>query len=116
MKVLVCGGRDFNDAALMNFWLATFHRRTPITMLIHGGAKGADKMAGRWAQASGIHAAEVMALWDALGRAAGPMRNEAMLLLQPDHVVAFPGGRGTAHMVGLSLAADIPVTTVRGYE
>jgi hypothetical protein len=40
---------------------------------------------------------------------AGPMRNERMLESGPDLVVAFAGGKGTAHFVRLARAAGIEV-------
>jgi hypothetical protein len=46
-----------------------------------------------------LHTAFV-ADWDANGKAAGPLRNQRMLeAFNPDMVLAFPGGRGTADMV-----------------
>lgn len=110
MILLACGGRDFKDEALLDWALTAAHAKEEIEMLIHGGARGADLMAGAWAQERGIHTARVDALWDVLGkRCAGPRRNEAMLRLAPDGVIAFPGGTGTAHMVGIAREACIPV-------
>lgn len=107
--MLVCGGRNFNDSILLLSALSKAHAHRPIGLLIHGGAKGADIMAGAWAKGRGIHVARVDALWDAHGKAAGPARNRAMLLLKPDVVIAFPGGSGTAHMVGIAREAGITV-------
>jgi hypothetical protein len=46
--------------------------------------------------------------WDKLGAAAGPVRNQKMLVEgRPDLVVAFPGGKGTADMVRRSERAGI---------
>lgn len=48
--------------------------------------------------------------WNAHGRSAGPIRNAKMLAEgKPDLVVAFPGGKGTAHMVGIARKAGVPV-------
>ena len=42
--------------------------------------------------------------------AAGPKRNQQMLdEAKPDMVVAFPGGKGTAHMRQIAKAAGVPV-------
>jgi hypothetical protein len=109
VKLLVCGGRTFMDDAFMFATLDMVHKRRPVSIVIHGGAKGADHYAELWAVARGIHYARVPALWESLGKAAGPKRNEAMLLLAPDAVVAFAGGRGTAHMVKIARDAGIKV-------
>lgn len=102
--VLVCGGRDYaGDVSCLEQIL-------PIGVLIHGDARGADRRAGEWAKARGIHVAAVPALWNQLGnKAAGPARNAAMLLLKPTYVVAFPGGAGTANMIRQAEAAGLPV-------
>lgn len=108
MIILVCGGRDYYGD--VDNALDTLHAQQPVSMVIHGDAKGADRRGGYWAKNRGIHYAAVPALWDVLGRkAAGPMRNEAMLLLKPQYCVAFPGGSGTADMIKRCTDAGIPV-------
>jgi hypothetical protein len=108
MKVLVCGGRYFADAATLDKALDGLLPHG-VTMIIHGGAKGADFMAGCWAERRGVHCATVPALWHVHGKAAGMIRNRAMLTLQPDMVVAFPGGAGTAGMVNEARRAGVVV-------
>ena len=49
MKVLVCGGRDFSNAALLTSVLDDLHHARGFTLLIHGGARGADALAAQWA-------------------------------------------------------------------
>ena len=105
MRVLVTGGRDYRDRAKVNEELS----KLPISILIHGGASGADSAAADWAWDHHVHEAEVKPQWDNFGAAAGPRRNAAMLALKPDLLVAFPGGRGTADMIRQAKAAGIPV-------
>lgn len=110
MKVLVCGGRDFNDAMTLGSWLGGIHKRGGISLLIHGGARGADFMAGEFAKWAGIPVRVYSADWDKHGRAAGPIRNQQMLDDgKPDLVVAFEGGRGTADMVRRAKASGVHV-------
>lgn len=99
MKVLVCGGRDYAGESYAFARLDSIHGKTPIKIVIEGGASGADAIARKWARSRGVLVATVPALWDRRGRGAGPQRNAGMLLLGPDLVLAFPGGRGTANMV-----------------
>lgn len=108
MKILVCGGRDFADKGLMESVMSTM---SP-SIVIHGDAPGADRLADEWATAQGIPVARVPALWQYYRQSAGPIRNKAMLLLEPDLVVAFPGGRGTANMVMIAQQAGIPVRSI----
>lgn len=109
MKLLVFGGRDFTDRGFVFSTLDRVHAKKPVTLVIEGEADGADKLAGEWADARGIHCARIRALWDFYGKAAGPKRNEAMRLLEPDAGVAFPGGRGTAHMAMILRDAGVMV-------
>ncbi len=82
--------------------------------VIHGGASGADKLAGEWAASRGLPCAEVEALWDYFGNPAGPIRNSWMLLLKPDGVVAFKdgSGHGTADMISKANRANVPVMEI----
>ena len=85
-------------------------RRITIDTVIEGDARGADRMAGEWAQCHGVQNLKFRAEWEKLGRKAGPIRNQLMLDEgRPDLVVAFPGGRGTADMVRRARAAGIDV-------
>ena len=82
-------------------------------MLLHGGARGADRAIGRAAQQLGWRVQSLAADWRRHGRAAGPIRNrlllEQALVEAQAHtspafsasvlVIAFPGGAGTASLV-----------------
>jgi hypothetical protein len=110
LKVLVCGGRDFDDAMTLGSWLAGIHKKEGIALLIEGGARGADYMARRFAEWSQIPVKTFPADWATYGKAAGPMRNQRMIDDgKPDLVVAFDGGRGTADMIGRAERAGIRV-------
>ncbi|MBU6283831.1 DUF2493 domain-containing protein, partial [bacterium] len=109
MRVLVCGGRKFDDKAMLERALGEIE----ITELIEGAAKGADRLAREWAEARKIPFQTFKPEFGRYGRAAGPIRNKRMLAEgKPDLVVAFPGGSGTANMVGLARAAGVPVRLV----
>lgn len=113
MKLLVCGGRDYSDRVKVFSLLESIHAKRNITVLIEGGAGGADSLARAWARNAGVICATVNAVWDKRGRGAGPQRNTAMLSLNPDGVLAFPGGRGTANMVQQAKDAGVKVVEVR---
>ena len=113
MNALVCGGRDFTNAHLMNEVLDGIHAATIISLVIHGGARGTDTLAGTWALWHGVDVQCYPAEWEVYGRAAGFVRNQYMLDVSlPDLVVAFPGGRGTADMVRRARASGVPVVFV----
>ena len=113
MKVLVCGGRKFRDRDLAYKVLNVIHNgvKGGITTIIHGGASGADSIAGEWSADVLKKEAEVyLANWNLHKTAAGPIRNRKMLKEgKPDIVVAFPGGSGTSDMIKIAAAAGVKV-------
>lgn len=115
MRVLVCGGRDFNNYVFVYDALDELHEKEgPFTEVIVGGAPGADYWAESWAWMAGIQRRVYRADWKRHGKAAGPIRNQTMLALGAPHVVvAFPGGRGTADMVSRANRAGIKVIEVK---
>lgn len=112
LKILVCGGRRYMDKVFMHEWLDCFDAVNTITHVIHGGAGGADRLAGMWAEEQGIQQVIVPANWRMHGTAGGPMRNRAMAELQPNLVIAFPGGKGTASMVAIARELKIQVIEI----
>ena len=114
MILLVCGGRDYADYETV-CWALEPYLPFPVTqlLLVQGGALGADALAKRWAQERGVAVAEYPANWDYFGKAAGPVRNNTMLRwAKPDVVVAFPGGRGTDHMVKRARAIGVNIVEI----
>ena len=106
MRVLVCGGRNYTGDVTC---LSEIKMKYGMKILIHGDAKGADTLARQWAESVGVHHAAVPALWDIMGKSAGYRRNTAMLSLEPDYCVAFPGGKGTQMMAELCEKKGITV-------
>lgn len=113
MIVLVCGGRDYRDKRKVWTVLHELHARCPISHVIQGGATGADVFAKDWAiSTNNVQDVECKANWDRYGKAAGALRNAAMLRLEPHLVIAFPGGRGTADMVRKAQKANVLVRVI----
>jgi len=109
MRLLVTGGRDYNDAGTA---YAVIHALKP-DVVIHGAQKGADALCHFAARVLGVARLGFSANWNAHGKSAGPRRNMQMLQEgKPDLCVAFPGGRGTADMVKKCRAAGVPVLFV----
>ena len=108
-KVLVCGGREYNDREHLFTLLDFYHKEFTFTHLIHGGAAGADTLAGEWADSRNIRKTVYKADWKKYGKAAGPIRNKHMAKQKPDLVIAFPGTQGTAHMINTAHKFGIPV-------
>lgn len=131
VRLLVCGGREYGSLPPFDSPYTTYtaakakvDRETlylervldaalkiyDIEVVIHGAARGADRLAGEWAKKRGIPDIGKPANWNRDKKAAGPIRNQAMLDEdRPSLVIAFPGGNGTTDMVTRSRKAGIRV-------
>lgn len=123
MKILVCGGRDFQDREKIHEILKEYLYLKPDLTIIQGGQVttdwktgrkwGADYLAKKWAEANDVSVLEFKANWNKYGKPAGMIRNQQMLDEgNPDIVIAFKGGNGTADMVKRSKAQDKEVREI----
>ena len=91
--------------------------------IIHGGARGADRLAGTICKRMKIKCKKYLAKWDEYGRAAGVIRNQRMLEKSPDLVCAFHNNlwesKGTMDMVKRALKKGVLVrlytTWIKGH-
>lgn len=114
MRLLVCGGRHYDDADAVRGELDGAHGTGPLTVLIHGGLAGIGTAAEAWAREHNVHVVRYPPNWTLLGNKAEAHRNAFMLAdSRPDMVLAFPGGRDTAELVRTARAAGLPVLCVR---
>lgn len=106
-----------NDKELVYVALDQINNRSPISLLIHGSAKGADRLAAAWAFDRKVNQRPYPANWDKFGKQAGPIRNKSMLKYgQPDLVVGFQGGSGTRHMMAIARNANVPVVKIGEWD
>lgn len=117
-RIIVCGGRNYDDRSrvyrLLDGVLRSAESGNKHITIIHGAASGADALAAEWAVERNVDVVEYHADWKKHGRAAGPIRNRQMLTEhQPDAVIAFPGGTGTAHMMKIARKAGVYVLEVK---
>lgn len=107
MRIIVTGGRDFDDYDRVFKALLPYVDRCPT--IVHGDAAGADTLAKSAARALGLPVEPHPANWKELGSIAGGVRNQQMIDAGADGVIAFPGGKGTRNCVRLARNANIPV-------
>lgn len=130
MRVLVCGDRRWFDPALIARELDGLLALYPDLEIIEGCAHGADELAGAhppgrhdhgpfhggWAWHRRVPSTHVPADWARMGRAAGPLRNRAMLSRNPDLVLAFhdnlAASKGTLDMVRAAREAEVRVIVI----
>ena len=113
-RILICGDRDYKDWMQVRKYLDTISR---TAIIIHGGAKGADSIAGNLATYLNMKVIKYPADWDKYGKAAGVLRNQQMLDEgHPDLVVYFhkdlENSKGTKDMV--TRAVDNKIKTING--
>ena len=121
IRVIVTGSRDLTPDAYDTI-KATLQREladldpAKVT-IVHGAAKGADRLAAQAARELGMRTEGHRADWDTHGKAAGPLRNRQMLDSGAQRVIAFVDkpldqSRGTADMVDRARNAAIPATVI----
>lgn len=113
-RIVVCGGRDFRDYALLERSLDTLLAGLPPVEIISGAAHGADTLGEQYARNRHYHCHRFPADWQQYGRRAGFVRNELMVD-QCDMVVAFWNGTssGTKHTIALATAKDVALHVIR---
>ncbi len=113
----VSGSRDWADPDPIYQLIACFD--PGWTLVIHGAARGADRIAGVIAKRLGFYVIPFPANWARYGLGAGPERNEVMwrFCLQNQaygvqiHAGLFPlpQSKGTLHMHGLCLRSGFNI-------
>lgn len=107
--VLICGDRNWTDRESIGWFIE--HILPKHTVILQGGCRGADTIAKEEGEKQGHKVITIDADWKKYGLAAGPIRNEKMLAMKPNWVVAFheniEKSRGTKNMIGLAKKAKI---------
>ena len=104
LRVFVTGDRDFADRELLFGELDRVHAAGPITSLILGDARGAERLSGEWAAAR-----RVPVLREACDDLVAVERLNRLLDRKPDLIIACPGGSDTDNLMDLAFNAGIEV-------
>lgn len=118
-RIIVAGGRDFTDYALLSETLDVILKRYTLreVQIVSGCCRGADALGERYAREHGIPVVRFPADWQAYGKAAGPIRNRKMAEYASEGegiLVAFWDGksRGTASMIRLAEKYELQIKTI----
>lgn len=119
VRVLVCGGRDWEDEAAVCGELEEFREELGMfgdrMLIVHGYCPtGADHFSKAYAVRNGLDQEPHPADWDAHGKASGPIRNREMAKAGAEVCFAFWDGKskGTLDMIKQATAHGIPVRIV----
>ena len=112
--IIICGDRNWkNYESILNF-VKTLDKNI---IVIQGGCSGADLLAKKASQECGLVCVTMNANWKKYGKVNGPLRNEQMLEISPEFVVAFHSNiedsKGTKNMIELAKSASIPVMIIK---
>ena len=112
MKVIVAGGRDFDNYELLKEKL-DFYFKDITPVIVCGEAKGADLLGRRYAEEKGLDILSYPAEWEKYGKSAGFRRNEQMAA-NATALVAFWDGKskGTKHMIDTMKRLNKPIRIV----
>lgn len=114
MKLIIAGGRDFNDYDLIRNEADKFisELEPSSVTIVSGGAKGVDALGEKYARGNNFKIEIFKADWSKYGRAAGPKRNELMAQYA-SHLLAFWNGesKGTKSMISLAKREKLIVRT-----
>lgn len=114
MKLIIAGTRAFNDATLMATKMKKLTQWTKPTLIVSGGAQGADTLGEGWAVIHNIPITLFKAQWQMYGKSAGFKRNEEMAQYADALVVFWDGiSKGTKHMIDLARKHNLPTRIIR---
>lgn len=119
MRILITGSRDWDDLnCIYNAIYKEHIGSEKNTVVVHGGARGADYLAGRVADTLKLDIEVYKADWDTYGKAAGFVRNDKMVNLGADVCLAFirNESKGATMCAELAEKAGIPVKVWRYNE
>lgn len=108
--VVVSGGQGFQDIDAIWNTLDRVRAKHKRFVLLHGGNKGVDTIAAKWADNRGITQIRYgLHKRNPSDRAAGFRRNEKMLAEMPIGVITFPGTGITKALIRVAKTMGIPV-------
>ncbi|WP_405399322.1 DUF2493 domain-containing protein [Maribacter sp. Asnod2-G09] len=114
-KIIIAGGRNFNDYDFLENSVLNFISKFDKTdiEIVSGGAKGVDALGERFAKEQNIEFVIFPADWAKYGRSAGPKRN-AQMAKYATHLLSFWDGKskGTKSMINLARKNDLVVEII----
>lgn len=119
-RILVSGSRGWTNRRLVYDTLRSYMAQVLLQpgahrfIIVHGGARGADEMAGQFANKADVSEEVHFAKWSQHGKRAGFLRNQQMVARGAEVHISFWDGEsvGTKSTIDLSIAAGIPTWIV----
>lgn len=114
-KVIIAGSRGFDDYEYLEQKVDYKLSQLALTHhveIVAGGARGADRLAERFAKRRDFTLTIMKADWNTHGKSAGYLRNQEMADYA-DYLIAFWDGDspGTKHMIDIAKTGGLRITT-----
>jgi len=106
MKVIIAGGRDFNNYDLLCQKVDKILSRQSEIEIVSGTAKGVDKFGERYATERGYSIKRFPANWGRYGKQGGMIRNEDMAEYS-DALILFWNGKSKGSQYMLKIGNEI---------
>lgn len=117
-KIVFSGDQNYQDHRVIWAKLDKAHSQHPDMVLVHGGgAKGAELIASKWADARKVPQIAFKPDWTKLGKSAPFKRNDKMLDTLPVGAIVVDCGNGiNQHVTDNARKRRIPVYVIKGAE
>lgn len=122
-KVIICGGREFEDYELLkkacDFYLAKKFETGEKIVIVSGGARGADSLGEKYAEERGLEVQRFPADWNKYGKRAGYLRNKQMAEVSNACIAflsSYGENKGTKMMISIAREKKLLVREVKEDE
>lgn len=114
MKVIIAGGRDFNDYKLLFEKCEIILSKQKDVEIVSGTARGADELGEKYAKEKSFKIKHFPADWEKYKKGAGYIRNKQMAEYA-DYLISFWDGKskGTKHMIDLAKEYNLSIRVIR---
>lgn len=113
-KVIVAGGREFNDYELLKSKLDFYLSKRSDVEIVSGTCSGADTLGERYADEKGLPVKRFPADWNKYGKSAGYKRNVQMAEYADACIVFWNGtSRGSKLMIDIAKDKAMALRVVR---
>lgn len=117
IKIIACGDRRWSNKDSVERELSLLPKEV---LILHGAATGADSLVEEVAKELGLKTKPFPAEWSKYSRAAGPIRNKAMLDFlngEPFMLLVFhkdlPNSKGSKDMVARAVDAGMSIRLIK---
>lgn len=114
MKVIIAGGRDFNDFDMLCQKADKILSRQDEIEIVSGRARGADQLGEKYARMRGYPIKMFPAEWNRYGKRSGFIRNEDMGNYA-DALILFWNGvsKGSEHMLEVARENNLLIRIIK---